>query len=130
VICLLDTNAVIKLLNGDPGFDRRASGYRGGEVGVSSIVMYELYFGAFKGRFTSRNIEAIDALKFQTVDFNAEDAEAAGEIRAALLIAGTPIGPYDILIAGQALARELTLVSHNTREFSRVRGLRVEDWEA
>ncbi len=74
-------------------------------------------------------MESVDALHFQTVDFNSEDAKAAGEVRAALVIAGTPIGPYDILIAGQALARNLTLITHNTREFSRVNGLRIEDWE-
>lgn len=129
MISLLDTNAVIKILNGDPKFDEWAGRYRAGEIGVPSIVMYELYFGAFKGRHTSRNIESVDALHFQTVDFNSEDAKAAGEVRAALVIAGTPIGPYDILIAGQALARNLTLITHNTREFSRVNGLRIEDWE-
>ena len=58
------------------------------------------------------------------------DARCAAEIRAVLNAAGTPIGSYDILIAGQAVARELTLVTHNTREFSRVQGLRIEDWEA
>jgi tRNA(fMet)-specific endonuclease VapC len=129
VTFLLDTNAVIRILNGDPGFERRVGRYRSEEIGVPSIVMYELYFGAFKGRLIASTIESIDALKFQTVDLNSEDAKAAGEIRAILNAAGTPIGPYDILIAGQALARDLTLVTHNTREFARVSGLRVEDWE-
>jgi tRNA(fMet)-specific endonuclease VapC len=129
LICLLDTNAVIGILNGDPKLDERAGRYRAGEIGVPSIVMYELYFGAFKGRHSARNIESIDVLHFQTVDFNTEDAKAAGEVRAALAAAGTPIGPYDILIAGQALARNLTLITHNTREFSRVNGLRIEDWQ-
>jgi tRNA(fMet)-specific endonuclease VapC len=129
VICLLDTNAVIKILNGDSAFDERAGRYRAGEIGVPSIVMYELYFGAFKARHSARNVESIDLLHFQTVDFNTEDAKAAGEVRATLAAAGTPIGPYDILIAGQALARDLTLVTRNTREFSRVSGLRTEDWE-
>jgi tRNA(fMet)-specific endonuclease VapC len=129
VIFLLDTNAAIKVLNGDARFDRRVVQYRSSEICVSSIVMYELYFGAFKGRLTASTIESIDALTFETIDFNGEDAKAAGEIRAVLAAAGTPIGPYDLLIAGQALARDLTVVTHNTREFSRVQGLRVEDWE-
>ena len=71
----------------------------------------------------------MDDLDFEVVDFNGEDARVAAEIRAILTAAGNLIGPYDILIAGQALARDLTLVTHNTREFSRVSGLRVEDWE-
>ena len=63
------------------------------------------------------------------LEFDEDDARCAGEIRDLLRRAGTPIGPYDTLIAGQALARDLTLVTHNTREFSRVSGLRLEDWE-
>ena len=126
---LLDTNAVIKILKGDVIFDRRVGRYRSGEVGVPSVVVYELYFGVFKGHRMAGSMEAIGALRFQTVDFNSEDAKAAAEIRASLAAAGTPIGPYDILIAGQALARDLTLITHNTREFSRVHGLHIEDWE-
>jgi tRNA(fMet)-specific endonuclease VapC len=61
--------------------------------------------------------------------FSREDAREAGEIRATLAEAGTPIGPYDLLIAGQARARALVVVTHNTREFSRVAGLQTEDWE-
>lgn len=68
-------------------------------------------------------------LRFEVVAFDAEDARAAGAVRAALAAAGTPIGPYDALIAGQALARGLVLVTHNPHEFARVEGLRVEDWE-
>jgi tRNA(fMet)-specific endonuclease VapC len=63
------------------------------------------------------------------IEFDQEDARQAGEIRATLAAAGTPIGPYDVLIAGQARARSLVLVTRNTGEFSRVGGLHVEDWE-
>ena len=62
--------------------------------------------------------------------FDDVDARVAAEIRAVLRRAGTPIGPYDNLIAGQALARDLTLVTRNIREFERVQGLRLENWEA
>jgi tRNA(fMet)-specific endonuclease VapC len=72
----------------------------------------------------------IDVLRFEIVEFDQEDARRAGEIRAVLAKAGAPIGAYDVLIAGQALARSLTLVTHNVREFGRVEGLVVEDWEA
>jgi tRNA(fMet)-specific endonuclease VapC len=70
----------------------------------------------------------VDALRFEVLDFDREDARQAGELRARLAAAGTPIGSYDVLIAGQALARALTL-THNTSEFQRVPGLRIEDWE-
>jgi tRNA(fMet)-specific endonuclease VapC len=68
-------------------------------------------------------------LQFVVLEFDQEDARQAGEIRAALAAAGTPIGPYDVLIAGQARARSLVLVTHNTGEFSRVSGLNIEDWQ-
>ena len=99
-------------------------------VAVSSIVIHELRYGAFKSARQAENHARIDALRFEIVPFDAEDARQAGEVRAALARAGTPIGGYDLLIAGQALARNLILVTHNTREFDRVAGLRVEDWEA
>ena len=68
--------------------------------------------------------------RFVVLDFDKEDARQSGQIRALLAGKGTPIGPYDVLIAGQAIARNLTLVTHNTDEFRRVPGLRIEDWQA
>lgn len=126
---LLDTNAVTKILNQDGRFLRQLRRHHLTDIGISAIVMYELYFGAFKGQRTTRTMQYIDGLDFDTVDFNGEDGRTAAEVRAILTAAGNLIGPYDILIAGQALSRDLTLVTHNTREFSRVSGLRVEDWE-
>lgn len=64
------------------------------------------------------------------MEFGKEDARQAGEIRAILAARGSAIGPYDVLIAGQACARDLILITHNTAEFARVPGLRIEDWEA
>ncbi len=88
-----------------------------------------MFFGACRGVRRDETIAGFEALRFPVVDFTGEDARKAGEIRAALVMAGTPIGPYDVLIGRQALARDLTLVTRNTREFARVPGLRVEDWE-
>jgi tRNA(fMet)-specific endonuclease VapC len=130
VIYLLDTDAVTKILDQNVTLLRRLRRHHAHDIGISSIVMYELYFGAFKGRRTVRTMAYIDGLEFQIIDFDGEDARTTGEIRNNLSSAGMLIGRYDILIAGQALARDLTLITHNTREFSRVRGLRVEDWEA
>ena len=126
---LLDTNAIIKILNSDPPVIRRLNQHPSRDIAISSIVMYELFFGAYKGRHTERTLGFIDDLEFEIADFDVEDARIAGEIRATLNAAGTPNGPYDLLIAGLALARDLTVITHNTREFSRVKGLRFDDWE-
>ena len=127
---LLDTNVVIRLLNSDPVVTARTRQHDRDEMGMSAIVLHELMFGAFKSLYPERNLGFLDELDFDALDFQRRDAREAGRIRAALVARGTPIGPYDILIAGQALARDLILVTHNTREFSRVPGLKVEDWEA
>lgn len=66
--------------------------------------------------------------RFDCVDLEFHSAQQAGQVRAHLRKLGTPIGEYDLLIAGMALANKLIVVTHNTREFSRVPGLQVEDW--
>ena len=127
---LLDTNAAASILNGRRSpIDRQARRHEPGDIGISTIVIYELYFGAAKSQRKQQNRARIDALRFPLVDFDRDDARYAGEIRAFLIARGTPIGPLDILIAGQARARALTLVTHNIREFRRVPGLHVVDWE-
>ena len=75
------------------------------------------------------NLERVEALRFAILEFDADDARESGRIRAELAKSGQPIGPYDVLIAGQALSRRLTLISNNLREFTRVEGLKVEDWQ-
>jgi tRNA(fMet)-specific endonuclease VapC len=127
---LLDTNAVIAILKRHTGFLSNMTRYQPNDFGIPSVVAYELYFGAYKGQRVEYNLAQIQALPFEVLDFDREDARSAGGIRAALASMGTPIGAYDTLIAGQAVARNLTLVTHNTREFDRVQGLHVEDWEA
>jgi tRNA(fMet)-specific endonuclease VapC len=127
---LLDANAVIALLNDATSKTaQRARRERPRDVAMSAIVAHELYYGAFKSQRTARNLALIDALQFSTLEFDKEDARQAGAIRALLASKGTPIGSYDVLIAGQALARNLILVSHNTQEFGRVPDLRLEDWQ-
>ena len=126
---LLDTNAVISLLRGNARTLARLREHAPEDVGVSAIVVHELFYGAFKSARVDANVARVDRLRFEVVAFEREDARAAGGVRAALATAGAAIGPYDVLIAGQALARGLTLVTHNTREFGRVEGLRIADWE-
>jgi tRNA(fMet)-specific endonuclease VapC len=127
---LIDTNVVIGLSKGLPGLEQRLHQEDPTDIGLSVIVLHELFFGAYKGRRVAANLDAIADLDFDVVAFDKEDARHAGEIRASLAAMSLPIGPYDILIAGQAIARDLTLITHNIREFSRVPGLRIEDWEA
>ena len=126
---LLDANAVIGLLGGNAGLLAKVRQHAPEDFGVSAIAAHELFYGAYKSQRKTQNLARVDGLQFVVLEFDQEDARQAGEIRAALAGAGTPIGPYDVLIAGQARARGLIVVTHNIGEFSRVNGLDVEDWQ-
>jgi tRNA(fMet)-specific endonuclease VapC len=127
---LLEANAAITLLNDKKSkAGRRLRREKPHDVAIPSIVAHELFYGAFKSRRAAQHLALIDALQFAVLEFDNEDARHAGAIRALLVSKGTPIGAYDVLIAGQAVARSLILVTHNTREFGRVPGLRFEDWQ-
>jgi tRNA(fMet)-specific endonuclease VapC len=131
---LLDTNACIALINGTPPNVRprlERALKDGASVAVSAVVAFELWYGAAKSARRQANrqrLETFFAGPLELVPFDDEDARAAGEVRAALETAGRPIGAYDLLIAGQALRHDATLVTANTAEFSRVGDLRWEDW--
>lgn len=128
---LLDTNAVIALIGRRSTIlVNRVLESAEGSIGLSSIVAHELYFEAHKSAKVQHNLETLRLLlaDFPILEFDQRDAFSAGEIRAVLAAKGTPIGPYDALIAGQAMARGLVLVTNNLGEFNRVDGLRVEDW--
>jgi tRNA(fMet)-specific endonuclease VapC len=135
MICL-DTNAVIVSINRSAPpvrarFDQAIAD--GIPVTVSSIVLFELWYGIAKSQRQLRNTAAVAdffAGPVHILNLDADDAREAGEIRAALARFGTPIGPYDILIAAQARRRSATLVTANAREFARVPGLKIEDWTA
>ena len=126
---LFDTNACIALLNDTSApLRERLRRLAPSDIGLPAPVAYELYYGAYKSRHSGRNLGLLDRLEFEIVPFDAEDARAAGAVRNELEAAGLPIGPYDLLIAGQARARKLVLVTANSREFERVEGLVCEDW--
>lgn len=130
---LFDTNAIITLLGQkSEALTSRVLHCSEGDIAVPAIVSHELYFGAYKSKKVSFNLETIRLLlrDFSVLPFDDQDAREAGEIRAALKNEGRPIGPYDVLIAGQAKARGLVLVSNNVREFERVSDLQLEDWTA
>jgi tRNA(fMet)-specific endonuclease VapC len=133
MICL-DTNAVIAILNNRTSLVRAridAAIGLGGTLAISSIVLFELRYGAAKSARPERNAQRIaDFLSgpIEVLPFEAMDADEAGDIRAALERAGTPIGPYDVLVAAQARRRDALLVTANEREFARVPRLKFEDW--
>ncbi|HEY1208228.1 MAG TPA: type II toxin-antitoxin system VapC family toxin [Terracidiphilus sp.] len=131
---LLDTNVCIALINGSsPLIRRRYTQATARQIlpHVSSIVAHELWYGVAKSERITQNANRLVAFLSNAVDvldYTERDAQAAGEIRAELESKGQRIGEYDTLIAGQAFARNLILVTANTREFGRVKGLVVEDW--
>lgn len=128
---LLDANAVIGLLNDiNSSLAQRARREKPADIAISSIVAHELFYGAFKSGRAVQNVALVDALRFAVLEFDKEDARQAGKIRALLASRGMPIGPYDVLIAGQAMARNMTLITGNADEFARVPGLRFEDWQS
>lgn len=131
MVWLLDTKAVIALVTRrSEALRSRVEAAEPGTLATSTIVAHELYFGAYRSRKIEFNLETLRLLFADLVvlDLDREDARTAGEIRALLSRQGTPIGPYDVLIAGQAKARGLTLVTNNLAEFRRVPGLDLEDW--
>jgi tRNA(fMet)-specific endonuclease VapC len=112
----------------DPAENR---GYFGPGISLCSVVKAELIYGAVKSARPQRNLSRLNPFFSRFASFPFDDAAAAayGEIRARLERAGTPIGPNDLCIAAIATASGLTLVSHNSDEFSRVEGLQLTDWE-
>jgi tRNA(fMet)-specific endonuclease VapC len=128
---LLDTNVCIHIIRRQPQVVlRRFENYGVGEVGVSSVTVAELRYGAEKSSRPEQNLEALGRflLPLEVLAFGEEAAAAYGRVRAVLERAGTPIGPLDTLIAAHAVSISVTLVTNNTREFRRVPGLEVEDW--
>lgn len=129
---LLDTNVCVRFLNGRSAAVRdRLLATATEDIAVCSVVKAELFYGAMRSANPSRTLERQQAFlsRFISLPFGDESAILFGRVRAQLAGAGTPIGPYDLQIASIALANNLTLITHNTREFQRVEGLLLEDWE-
>lgn len=127
---LLDSDVVVEVLRGRSAALRRRLLDHEGALAVSAVSVSELRFGARRSSRVQQFLDSLDQfLEFVPVlDLDADAALAAGDARAELTGRGTPIGPYDCLIAGQALARGLTVATGNVREFRRVPGLHVENW--
>lgn len=129
---LLDTNACINYLNYPNSLvGQRIASVLAEEIAVCSIVKAEMFYGSKKSKNPTLNLakqmKFLDL--FSSLPFDDAAALRFGEIRAQLSAIGMIIGPYDLQIAAIALANDLTLVTHNTAEFERVSGLKIEDWE-
>lgn len=133
---LLDTDTCIAIINDRPARARLSLSEAissGDAIAVPTVALFELWFGVAKSAATRQRANEARLRDFlagplEVLPFEAADARAAGEIREALRAVGTPIGAYDLLIAGQALARGATVVTSNLREFTRVEGLTCVDW--
>ncbi|WP_310484191.1 type II toxin-antitoxin system VapC family toxin [Chamaesiphon sp. VAR_48_metabat_403] len=129
---LLDTNTCIIYLRGkNLTLKQKLEATKIQDITVCSIVKSELFYGALKSAKPERNLAAQQEFLAQFVSLPFDDSATMifGTVRTRLEALGTPIGPYDLQIASIALSHNLTLVTHNTREFKRVDDLQLEDWE-
>jgi tRNA(fMet)-specific endonuclease VapC len=127
---LLDTNTLVYFFRGEGQVAQRLLAAAPSSIHVPAVVVYELETGLAKSAEPKRRRRQLDTLLsvVEVIPFGMDEARAAAKARARLEVEGTPIGPVDTLIAGVALAHRAVLVTHNTREFGRVSGLRLEDW--
>ena len=132
MIYLLDTNACIRLLNrSQPALIERFRATPPSRLRLCAVVKMELLTGARKSLKAAANLQKLRRFfgPLKSLPFDDACAEQAGQIRSELERVGTPLGPMDLLIAATALEFGATLITHNAREFSRVPGLSLEDWE-
>jgi tRNA(fMet)-specific endonuclease VapC len=128
---LLDTCIVSLFVKGQPRVLANLKGQAPANLAISSITEMEIQYGLALNPARTKKLQPVmDAFmdSIHILPYNREDARATAAVRAALRKVGTPIGPYDTLLAGCALARGLVLVTANTAEFERVSGLLLEDW--
>lgn len=127
---LLDTDTAIEILRGRREVVKRLAESPREDIRLSAITVAELFFGAYRSTHASRALELCRAFcaAFEILPLTREAAELCAKIRADLETGGQRIGPHDVLIAGIALADNRVLVTHNSREFGRVRELQIDDW--
>ena len=128
---LLDTNICIYLIKQKPPeVLQKFNAYQVGDIGISSITVAELEFGVQKSQFIQKNQQALEQflIPLHIVNFDRAAAIIYGDIRATLEKQGTPIGSLDTLIAAHAISLGVTLITNNTKEFSRVPNLKLDNW--
>ncbi|WP_348918732.1 type II toxin-antitoxin system VapC family toxin [Adonisia turfae] len=132
MLYLLDTNTCIAYLNRSSQLVyENLFAQSPDDVCICDVVKFELYYGAYRSKRKTKNLANLRILftEFASLPFDGKAAAICGAVRADLQDKGTPIGAYDLQIAAIALANELTLVTHNTREFVRVPNLKLVDWQ-
>jgi tRNA(fMet)-specific endonuclease VapC len=131
MIYLLDTNVCITAMRGNSRVMQQLAAHSPEDFAASMISVFELFAGVFRCNDPQGEERKVSIFlgSFHLLPFDFDSALKTAQIRSQVEKAGTKIGPYDLQISGQALALDLTLVTHNTREFKRVIGLRLEDWE-
>ena len=128
---ILDSNICIYLIKKkDPKLREKLFSHDPEEIAVSAVTVYELSYGAEKSHWGTRNRETLDLFlaPLTILPFDSKDAVTAGKIRSYLERMGTPIGPYDLMIAAQGITRQHSIVTNNIREFERIPGLKLENW--
>ena len=127
---MLDTNTLIYFFKGMGEVEEHLFSYSPKDIFIPSIVIYELQVGIAKSNNPKKREKQLSTIleEVNIIEFGEKEAKASALIRAELEKKGTPIGAMDILIAGSAKAHNLTLITHNTREFMRVEGLSLNDW--
>jgi tRNA(fMet)-specific endonuclease VapC len=132
LVYLLDSNVcIVYLKNRNSRVNRYFNAIESDKIAVCSVVKSELFYGSMKSNNPQKslNIQLLFLRQFVSLTFDDSCAEIYGKVRANLEKNGTPISSNDIQIASIALANNLILVTHNVREFSRIEGLKIEDWE-
>lgn len=127
---MLDTNICIFIIKNKPEVVREAFNQHYGQMCISSVTLMELIYGAEKSLHPEKNLSVVEGFvaRLEVLNFGNDAAVHTGQVRAELAKIGTPIGPYDNMIAGHARSLGFIVVTNNVREFERVPGLRVEDW--
>lgn len=127
---VLDTNTLIYFFKGMGNVGNILLKHPPSSISIPTVVLYELEVGIAKSVYQEKRITQLEALiaVVKILPFGIDEVKCAASIRANLEKKGTPIGPYDVLIAGTALSNKGILVTHNTKEFERVEGLQLEDW--
>lgn len=129
---LLNKNACIAIMRGHPQACQQIQTFSPSDLGISTITMHELLAGVERCQNPERERTKVAHLiePLHLIPFDADSAAKSAHIRWLLERQGNSIGPYDLQLAGQALAIDVTLVTHNTKEFQRVPGLRLTDWQS
>ncbi len=129
---LLDTNVCIAAMRGNAKVIGKLTACAPEDCAISMVSVFELFAGVLRCRAPeSEGRKVTNFLEpFHLLPFDWDSAMKTAEIRFQLEKTGNKIGPYDLQLSGQALSLDLTLVTHNTREFKRVTSLRIEDWES